>query len=794
MADSQQFRKKFYTSSIVFLAICLAIVVFVYALSDPLSSGKLDLTADGIYTVSESTEEIIEGLVDKVVVDYYVSQKDLPGFIERILRDTRDMFEEFRELSGGKFEYHIVDPNELATEEAQKKVQEYYAAKEAGEDPEEPEPVQSIQDIFSGRPAPKGEEIRAERQKRAAEFAAQQGRDKDEIFRELLAEEFERQFKDKLEQDGIGAFPVQEREAASVRQLRVYSAIKISYLDKQPEVIPVHYQIENLEYELMSRILKLTADNKPVVAVFDARKPEAPPFDPRNPMSQRPPQSDYDGIIGALQDLFDIRSIALEEGDSIDDLVATLKEEKWERENPDASEEEKSEKLDKTVRPEDLKLVEALVIAQPDALEARQVYEINRAVSLGVDSIFLVSRHSLDASQQGMQQGFPIATLSPGAAFEDMLKEWGVEIPGELVASNDCGIVTVFRRMGPLQIPQPTPVAICVASTRAQLSDESALTSRLSHIIFPASTGLKVVTGTLEKAGLQHEVLAKSSEKSWRVKIDPFRNMNNPLARGQGVTLAQYQDDLVQPKDENYLSYVDSPVPLGVFLTGKFPFKFQGEPIPEWEKKPETDDSSPSLPGGLPLGHPPTGDGDRVENASDPELVAMAQEGDAESSTDGDAPKPAPVGGAETSAQDSTPAPESTPEAVPAPESEPPPPPAPTASLSPVDGRVLVLASADMMKTSFLSQGRGEYQPNVNFFYNAVEQLALDNKLMNIRSKQLTVREFKPGSEKHYKYILWLNIVIVPFVVGVVGACILGHRRRQSVAYERDYLAKHSGR
>ena len=117
--------------------------------------------------------------------------------------------------------------------------------------------------------------------------------------------------------------------------------------------------------------------------------------------------------------------------------------------------------------------------------------------------------------------------------------------------------------------------------------------------------------------------------------------------------------------------------------------------------------------------------------------------------------------------------------------------PPPTASLEPVSGRVLFLASADMLKTSFLSQRGGDYQSNINFFYNAIENFGLGDQLIKIRRKQLTARRFEPGSEKTYKFILALNLVVVPLLVVAAGAILFLMRRAQGVAYERNYIQTH---
>ena len=99
MADSQVYRQKFLLSNLVFLGLCGLILIFVYALSDTLSGGKIDMTAEGVYTISEPTEKIVQGLTDTAFIDYFVSGSDkLPSSLQTVVRDTRDMFEEFREM------------------------------------------------------------------------------------------------------------------------------------------------------------------------------------------------------------------------------------------------------------------------------------------------------------------------------------------------------------------------------------------------------------------------------------------------------------------------------------------------------------------------------------------------------------------------------------------------------------------------------------------------------------------------------------------------------------------------
>ena len=785
MADSQAYRRKFFTNNLIFLGLCLLILLLVYGVADTLSGKKIDMTADEVYTVSDPTRDILNNLIDKVRVDYYVSSENLPSSFQTIVRDTGDMFEEFREISGGKLEYRVRDPDDDADEYAQKQVTEYFEVKARGVDPKEPEPVQTIEMLFSQRKPPSSEEIRNQRDQAASKIAASQGRPKDEVYRSLLTDEFKEQYKQKLEQDQIVSFPITESEAGSIRQVRVYSSIRISYLDRQPEIIPVHYSIENLEYELASRIVKLTTETKSVIAVFDARKPATPPMNPMNPMQQPQSQSEYAGIWGALREFFDVREVALTEGDSLDDLITTLKEEKFERENDDADDDAKGKALEGGIQPADFKLLSVLVVAQPHDLQDRQVYEINRAVSLGVKTIFLASRHSLDVSQQGMQQGFPFVSLQPGADFEDLLKSWGMELQHEVLGSNQCGAIQVPQRIAGFTMMAARPVSIAVSATRNWLSQDSALTNRIPALIFPTTVGMQLRQDAMDKAGLKSEVLARTSEQSWSVSIDPFRNVQNPMRRNQPPALVQYQRELIERQDENFTDWVDS-TPLAALVTGKFPFKYQGQPVPAWKKEPEAPPGGmpPGFPGGGPHGGLPPGfglgGGDRDEtlDAVDPVDLAMLQEGDSPVAAETPA---APAGETAAATGDAPGAGGEGAEPAPPPE---------IADVQPSEGTVLFLASADMMKNPFLTQ-RGDYQSNINFFYNVVENFGLGDQLIQIRRKQLTARQFKPGSEDSYKPILWLNLVVVPFLVAIVGVVLFVSRRAQGVNYERNYLARH---
>ncbi len=841
MADSRQYRKKYYINSGISLVLLLAVLSMLSMTADETSGLKMDFTKDGLYTISDATKDIFGQLEDKVKITYYCSE-ELPSFLATIVRDTEDQFEELRKISDGKLRFEIVNPDDIADEAAAAATDAYMADydKENYEALEEPEPPMDIQAMMAGRQRESPENIRKRRQTRAKDRASATKKSEDEAYREILLAEFKQRELRSLAEVGVNPYIVPDRTANSVKQLRVYSSIKISYLDRPVEVIPFHSSLESLEYELAYRIVKVTQPQKPVVAFFDARKPPAPPVNPAQP-TQAPP-SDYAAVINFLQELVDVRQLSLKEGDSLDDLVKNIKGEAERKRKEELGEEPGGEV---TLEESDYaSFIKCLVVAQPDALEDRQVYEINRAVSMGIPTVFLVSPYTIDISQQtGLPRGIPITLLNSG--LEDLFKSWGVSLGDEMLASNNSGAIMLPRRvLGNLTAMMPTPVSFVVSPSGESINTESSLTNRIPGLALPATAGLKV----RKVEGLEYEELANCGEQSWSVKIDPLEGMNNPFNRGRpsGPTISAYQQKLMGNKNPEEFNDFIKPLALAAFLKGKFAFRFEGESVPEWKKPPaggaDPHSGIPGLPPGFPPGLTPgvpPGDGDLLPNPADPLAdealqeeapkpapAAAAQESPAkaqpapaavekapvaapattkegeEAPAEKEAPKPAPVAAQESPAKAqpapaavekapvATPAATKEGEEAPAEKAAPPKAPAPKAHVGVKDGRVLFLSSVDMLKNDFVTNAEQlvAYRYNAEFFRNCIENFALDDRLMKIRRKNLTVREFKDGSDEWASTIIFLNLVGLPFLVGILGLLRYWFRSSRSVAYERDFL------
>lgn len=75
--------------------------------------GRIDLTAERLYTLSDGTREMLQTLDDVVTLKLFVS-RDLPPQVALTLRDTRDLVADYNRISGGLVRVEEFDPSEDA--------------------------------------------------------------------------------------------------------------------------------------------------------------------------------------------------------------------------------------------------------------------------------------------------------------------------------------------------------------------------------------------------------------------------------------------------------------------------------------------------------------------------------------------------------------------------------------------------------------------------------------------------------------------------------------------------------
>ena len=83
--------------------------------------GRLDLTENKVYTLSQASKDLVKNLPDYLTVKAFIS-KDLPPELTTVSRYVRDLLDEYRTYSKGKLRFEAIDPG------ADKKLEEEAAA------------------------------------------------------------------------------------------------------------------------------------------------------------------------------------------------------------------------------------------------------------------------------------------------------------------------------------------------------------------------------------------------------------------------------------------------------------------------------------------------------------------------------------------------------------------------------------------------------------------------------------------------------------------------------------------
>ena len=93
------------------LAVILCLSVNIFS-SNSLRSIRLDLTQQGLYTLSPGSKRILEEIPEPIRLRFYFSEKlatQLPNIKTYGLR-VRELLEEYVNLSKGKIRLEIIDP------------------------------------------------------------------------------------------------------------------------------------------------------------------------------------------------------------------------------------------------------------------------------------------------------------------------------------------------------------------------------------------------------------------------------------------------------------------------------------------------------------------------------------------------------------------------------------------------------------------------------------------------------------------------------------------------------------
>jgi ABC-type uncharacterized transport system involved in gliding motility auxiliary subunit/ABC-type transport system involved in multi-copper enzyme maturation permease subunit len=465
------------------VGVCIAISILINSLFVDIPLGRYDLTEGRLYTVTDTTKNILKALKAPVTVKLYISEaQKMPTALRTLEQDIKDRLDELSVISGGKLRYEVFHM-EVAGAEAD-----------------------------SG----------------AAEETAQ----------------------GKLQEKGIRPFQVRSVEQDQMDIKLIYSAISLAYKEKEEEIIPAvtPQNLNNLEYELVSKIYRMTLDAIPQVALvapFTRRVVDPQMRALLSQMGQSAPEQSVD-------DKFSVLAAALQyEGYRLNRIQIS-------KESP---------------IPKGLK---TLIVVAPPALSDRQRYEIGRFLHEG-GSVFLAAQQYEYQYGSG-RAGIEIVPERKELNVNDILSRYGVGVSDQMLMDESSDTISISGAMniGPFEVSVPVKAPVQILVTPEAMNRDVSIAGRLPSMLYLWGSAVDIDNKKIEDSGIKKTVLFTTSKKSWAL---PFK--------GGALSSAD-----VAPLRNDY----QPNIPLAVLLEGQFPNIFEGKDVPPWPKQEGAADASVETP------------------------------------------------------------------------------------------------------------------------------------------------------------------------------------------------------
>ena len=346
---------------------------------------------------------------------------------------------------------------------------------------------------------------------------------------------------EELGQKGVAPFQAQSIDKDSLDIKSIYSAITVSYLDQKTEVLPriVPQGLGQLEYQLMSKIYRMTLEEKPIITMV-APIEEAPAQyrDPRMreflmKMGQKVPEEtdNYSTVMEFLrQEGYAVARRKLTEKDSLPSNTKTL------------------------------------LLVDHQHYSPRQIYEISRYLSQGGNVVIASQRYRFQYGP-GNMGAVNVTPMPADGNVEELTGPYGVTRISDILMDANSEVVSIKipKKIGGMlqaYVEGKVKFPVQIRISPENLNQKLAINNRIVGLFYIWGGALKLDTEKIEKLGLDVETVFTSSPESWFVPLK-----RTPLTPAQ-------MDDSEHEKV--------GPQTLAVRISGQFPDLFAGKAIPPW--------------------------------------------------------------------------------------------------------------------------------------------------------------------------------------------------------------------
>jgi len=289
---------------------------------------------------------------------------------------------------------------------------------------------------------------------------------------------------------GVRPFQVQsvERDAMAVKL--VYSAVSIGYKDEAEEILPqvLPDNMGTFEYELLSRIVKLTRSEDPVVAVYSTKEPMDPQlasFYLQSGQPMPPPTDNFAQIPEFLRgEGYDVRSVELSEGSTVPDEASTL------------------------------------LLLAPRELNDRQRWEIHQVLRRG-GNVIVAAQASVYDYQPGPRGGYSITVRPQTLGINDLLNEYGLRIDDRLLMDAQMATLAIPRtqNIGGLrfQVSEPVQAPMQIRVLGESIDRDLPFTAGVPELLYLWGNQVIVDDDGILAKNLTAKAIFRGSDTTWLV-------------------------------------------------------------------------------------------------------------------------------------------------------------------------------------------------------------------------------------------------------------------------------------
>ncbi|MCF6283964.1 MAG: Gldg family protein, partial [Candidatus Hydrogenedentes bacterium] len=336
---------------------------------------------------------------------------------------------------------------------------------------------------------------------------------------------------------GVQPFNVQAMSQDEMTSKLVYSSIGVGYEDKAEEILPqiVPQSLQELEYRLVNTIHKMAREKAPVVALVAPK--EAVNIDPQ------------------------MRQILMQMGQPVPDsedpyeyLQQVLEYEKYTVERVELTKE--------SPLPDEY---DTLAIINPRSLNDRQRWEISRALESGKSVIMAVQTYEWD--YRSTPQGLSINRREETPGVNELLESYGLGVSTDILMDVNKVPLSIQGGGNTLQDmlrgPQQVNLPMHILVNNTSMSEDTAITNRLSALFYLWGTALDMDESKLGELGLDADVIMETSDRAWSIPSS---------AQLTGTSFEE-------PQNAERKAF-----PLMARVKGQFPDAFADAERPAWPK------------------------------------------------------------------------------------------------------------------------------------------------------------------------------------------------------------------